>query len=131
MALADVKVLYASAPRGLQVTIPLIQAGAYNVADITQRLKNAGVQDDELPFVVFSSVPRASGSLARNAADIGGAGDALGVERSAMDVPDPDIPVPTKVGEAPPPTSAFQVIAKVAVTPNWRQLTGCRYSMQR
>ena len=33
MALADVKVLYASAPRGLQVTIPLIQTGAYNVAD--------------------------------------------------------------------------------------------------
>jgi len=131
MALADVKVLYASAPRGLQLTIPLIQTGAYNVADITQRLKNAGVQDDELPFVVFSSVPRASGSPARNAADIGGAGNPLGVERSAMDAPDPDIPVPTTAGEAPPPTSEFQVIAKVAVTPNWRQLTGCRYSMRR
>ena len=131
MALEDVKVLYASAPRGLQVTIPLIQAGAYNVADITQRLKNAGVRDDELPFVVFSSVPRASGSPARNAAAIGGAGNALGVERSAMDEPDPEIPEPTTAGALPPPTSAFQVIAKVAVTPSWRQLTGSRYSMQR
>lgn len=127
MPLEEVKVLYASAPRGIEATIPLVQAGAYNVADITQRLRNAGVRDDELPYVVFGSVPppRRTAAAARNDVSV------LGVERLALDMPDPSIPEPTAAGALPPPLSAFQVIAKASVTPTWRQLTGCRYTMKR
>jgi len=89
------------------------------------------LRDDELPFVVFGSVPPASRSPAKNAALTGAAGNAVGVERMALDQPDPEIPEPAVAGAVPPPLSAFQVDAKVAVTPSWRQLTGCRYSMQR
>ncbi len=133
MALEDVKVLYASAPRGVQVTIPLIQAGAYNIADITQRLTKAGVRQDELAFVVFGSAPPRSRVATSDNAAAGdpGAEARVGVERFAFNAPDPEIPEPAVAGTLPPPLSPFQIVAKVAVTPSWRQLTGCRYSMQR
>lgn len=126
MGLDNVKVMYATAPRGVRVTIPLIQAGSYNVADITARLKSAGVADSELPFVVFSPTPPAP--VLRDA--VAGA-PAPGIERAALDSPDPPIPMAPDANTLPPMESAFGAMSKATVTPTWRQITGCRYSMRR
>lgn len=123
MALADVKMIYASAPRGLRVSIPLIQAGAYDVADITARLKAAGVRDEELPFVVFSAVPASPSPAAQDAAR-------FAAERAPTLSP-PTIPLPTAPNVSPPLYSDFVLVSAAAVTPQWRQQTNCRYSMKR
>jgi hypothetical protein len=61
MALEDVKVIYATAPGGVRVTVPLIRQGAYDIQDIQTRLRQAGVTAEDMPFVVFSpAVPQAS-----------------------------------------------------------------------
>jgi hypothetical protein len=127
MGLENVKVLYATAPRGLRVSIPLIQAGAYNVADITERLKNAGVRDDELPYVVFSGAASPPHPTRPGPADA-----AAAFTSAAPTVAPPAIPVPTLPNTAPPLFSEFAMVSiPQAVTPSWRQLTGCRYSMKR
>lgn len=121
MAVSDVKVIYATAPRGLRVSVPLVQAGAYDVADITSRLKQAGVRDDELPFVVFSSVaPDDARPALRDA-----------VAGPAPTLSPPAIPLPTQPDTAPPLYSEFVLVSAAAVTASWRQQTGCRYSMKR
>jgi 3-oxoacyl-(acyl-carrier-protein) synthase len=58
--LEDVKV-YATAPGGVRVTVPLIRQGAYDIQDIQARLRQAGVTAEDMPFVVFSpAVPQAA-----------------------------------------------------------------------
>lgn len=122
MGLENVKVIYAAAPRGLRVSIPLIRSDAYDVADITQRLKSAGVRDDELPFVVFSAKPAAPPLKSFTDAAAGA---------NPPQVDPPKIPIPTQVDTAPPLYSDFALIVAKPVTQQWRQLTGCRYSMKR
>ncbi|MBL8288974.1 MAG: hypothetical protein JNL85_13400 [Rubrivivax sp.] len=122
MGVADVKMLYATGPRGVRASIPLVQAGAYDVADIAARLKQAGVRDDELPFVVFTSVPPEAG--ARPALRDAALGPAPALNP-------PAIPVPTKPDTSPPLYSDFVLVSAAAVTASWRQQTGCRYSMKR
>ncbi|MEP7345704.1 MAG: hypothetical protein ABI877_10570 [Gemmatimonadaceae bacterium] len=131
MGLENVKLLYATAPGGVHVTIPLIREGAYDVADITQRLKNAGVTDDQLPFVVFTSVPPAAPSGPRMAAMNRSAVQVPAMSRAAEDSAEPVIPIPTAPNTVPPQYSELGPLSSVAVTPTWRQTTGCRYSMKR
>jgi hypothetical protein len=121
--------MYATTPKGVRVPIPLIQAGSYNVADIKERLKKAGVTDAELPYVVFSPADPASLANVRRNAVTAAAVSVPGVARAAVD--EPKIPVPTAPNVQPPMHSDFVLEASVAVTPNWKQITGCRYSMKR
>lgn len=122
MALQDVKVLYATAPGGIRATIPLIRAGAYDVADITQRLKAAGVRDQDLPFVVFSAVDPSSLPRRPRLANAMGTPPQL--------VP-PPIPVPTVPNTVPPLYSDLVMVAAQPVTAEWRALTNLRYCMKR
>ena len=132
MGLENVKVLYARSPGGVQVTIPLIRAGAYDVADISQRLKTAGIPDDQLPYIVWSSDPTPPKPLNQGSA-LGqsmAAAAVPGVSKAASDAP-PTIPEPTAPNLNPPMLSDLGPLTSVAVTPMWRQLTGCKYSMKR
>lgn len=131
MGLENVKLLYATTPAGLHVTIPLLREGAYDVADITQRLKNAGVTDDQLPFVVFTPVPPEAPSGMMGAAMNFGTVPVAGVSRAAEDSAEPAPPLPTAPNTPPPMYSELGPLSSVAVTPTWRQVTGCRYSMKR
>lgn len=122
----DVKVMYATGPGGVRVTIPLVRAGAYDTEDIKSRLKKAGIPDAELPYVVFSATeppsPKARDSIMAVM-------DVPGVAKF-QDIP-PTIPEPSGPNVQTPLYSEIAPLAKVPVTPTWRQRTGCRYSMMR
>lgn len=116
----NVKLMYASAPRNLQITIPLIQQGSYDTADIKSRLKAAGVTDEELPFVIFSPV------------------EFPDQRNMPKDFPlivnpnqPPPFPTPSGPGVSPPLDSVFGDLTSVKVSKNWRQLTGRSYCMSR
>jgi hypothetical protein len=127
MRLEKVKVIYATGPGGIHVTIPLLKAGAYDVGDMRSRLKAAGIQDDQLPYVVFSTEQ----AIAPHLRDDIGPADIPGLSLAADPHALPDIPKPTQPNTPLPRLSEFKLVASVLVTPRWRQITGCRYSMRR
>lgn len=126
MAIEDVKLLYASAPRGVRLTIPLVREGAYDTADILARLKKAGVTDDELPYVIFSPKELPADDHPGPQAD----NVQLPGEKIGSDEP-PDIPSPSGPGKPPALNSSLGPLTSVAVSPEWRQLTGRSYCMRR
>lgn len=121
--LANVKLMYALGPRGIVVTIPLTRTDRYDEDFIRERLKGAGIQEDEMPYVAFTPVhPALSNRLEL--------GHVPGVELVAFSDAQPPIPIPTEPNTAPPLWSDLGPLTKVAVTKDWRAATGSSYAMQ-
>src|SRR5438132_11665275 len=120
----NVKLLYATAPDGQVVKIPLTKADYLDTVEIADYLNRAAIPPNQFEYVVFSTTEPAPAQFVLSQMA------SAAVVRKISETDLPPIPKPKTPDLPPDRFSTIGTQTKVAITDQWRKETRLPYSMK-